>query len=193
MKGKISKRCISLLLAVLMVLSALPIVTLQVFAATNETGLFDSEIGIHLQSQNGICWANGTTAFASAFSTKNKDIFGNYSYSPKTASIQIQNHTNATAKLFFDYAVEGSGIAKIGKDNLSGTGTYSVEIKNNRSANITVTSEKNDNGVNKGIRITVSNIALVNEKAVRTTFKPAENGSYTVSGEKITANILLSH
>ena len=192
MKGKISKRCISLLLAVLMVLSALPIVTLQVFAATNETGLFDSEIGIHLQSQNGICWANGTTAFASAFSTKNKDIFGNYSYSPKTASIQIQNHTNATAKLFFDYAVEGSGIAKIGKDNLSGTGTYSVEIKNNRSANITVTSEKNDNGVNKGIRITVSNIALVNEKAVRTTFKPAENGSYTVSGEKITANIVKS-
>ena len=192
MKGKISKRCISLLLAVLMVLSALPIVTLQVFAATNETGLFDSEIGIHLQSQNGICWANGTTAFASAFSTKNKDIFGNYSYSPKTASIQIQNHTNATAKLFFDYAVEGSGIAKIGKDNLSGTGTYSVEIKNNRSANITVTSEKNDNDVNKGIRITVSNIALVNEKAVRTTFKPAENGSYTVSGEKITANIVKS-
>ncbi len=192
MKGKISKRCISLLLAVLMVLSALPIVTLQVFAATNETGLFDSEIGIHLQSQNGICWANGTTAFASAFSTKNKDIFGNYSYSPKTASIQIQNHTNATAKLFFDYAVEGSGIVKIGKDNLSGTGTYSVEIKNNRSANITVTSEKNDNGVNKGIRITVSNIALVNEKAVRTTFKPAENGSYTVNGEKITANIVKS-
>ena len=67
-----------------------------------------------------------------------------------------------------------------------------MEIKNNRSANITVTSEKNDNGVNKGIRITVSNIALVNEKAVRTTFKPAENGSYTVSGEKITANIVKS-
>ena len=193
MKGKISKRCISLLLAVLMVLSALPIVTLQVFAATNETGLFDSEIGIHLESQNGICWANGTTAFASAFSTKRKDIFGNYSYSSKTASIQIQNHTNATAKLFFDYAVEGSGSAKIGNNNLSGTGTYSVEIKNNRSANITVTSEKNDNGVNKGIRITVSNIALVNDKKdVRTTFKPAENGSYTVNGEKITANIVKS-
>ena len=114
MKGKISKRCISLLLAVLMVLSALPIVTLQVFAATNETGLFDSEIGIHLESQNGICWANGTTAFASAFSTKIMS-----SYLAETASIQIQNHTNATAKLFFDYAVEGSGSAKIGKDNLS--------------------------------------------------------------------------
>ena len=123
MKGKISKRCISLLLAVLMVLSALPIVTLQVFAATNETGLFDSEIGIHLESQNGICWANGTTAFASAFSTKIMS-----SYLAETASIQIQNHTNATAKLFFDYAVEGSGSAKIGKDNLSGTGTHSVVI-----------------------------------------------------------------
>ena len=193
MKGKISKRCISLLLAVLMVLSALPIVTLQVFAATNETGLFDSEIGIHLESQNGICWANGTTAFASAFSTKRKDIFGNYSYSSETASIQIQNHTNATAKLFFDYAVEGSGSAKIGKDNLSGTGTHSVVISNKRSANIKVTSERNDNGVNKGIRITVSNIALVNDKkAVNTTFKPAENGSYTVNGEKITANIVKS-
>ena len=188
MKGKISKRCISLLLAVLMVLSALPIVTLQVFAATNETGLFDSEIGIHLESQNGICWANGTTAFASAFSTKIMS-----SYLAETASIQIQNHTNATAKLFFDYAVEGSGIVKIGKDKLSGTGTYSVEIKNNRSANIKVTSERNDNGVNKGIRITVSNIALVNDKkAVNTTFKPAENGSYTVNGEKITANIVKS-
>ena len=190
MKGKISKRCISLLLAVLMVLSALPIVTLQVFAATNETGLFDSEIGIHLESQNGICWANGTTAFASAFSTKIMS-----SYLAETASIQIQNHTNATAKLFFDYAVEGSGSAKIGngKDNLSGTGTHSVEIKNNRSANIKVTSEKDDNGVNKGIRITVSNIALVNDKKdVRTTFKPAENGSYTVNGEKITANIVKS-
>lgn len=72
MKGKISKRCISLLLAVLMVLSALPIVALQVFAATNETGLFDSEIGIKFINGNGICWANGTTAFASAFSTKGK-------------------------------------------------------------------------------------------------------------------------
>lgn len=195
MKGKISKRCISLLLAVLMVLSALPIVTLQVFAATNETGLFDSEIGIKFINGNGICWANGTTVFASAFSTKEKTIFGNYAYSPKTASIQIQNHTNANAKLFFDYAVEGSGSAKIGngKDNLSGTGTYSVELKNNRSANITVTSEKNDNGVNKGIRITVSNIALVKDiKDVDTTFKPAENGSYTVNGEKITANIVKS-
>lgn len=188
MKGKISKRCISLLLAVLMVLSALPIVTLQVFAATNETGLFDSEIGIHLESQNGICWANGTTAFASAFSTKIMS-----SYLAETASIQIQNHTNATAKLFFDYAVEGSGSAKIGKDNLSGTGTHSVVISNKRSANIKVTSERNDNGVNKGIRITVSNIALVNDKkAVNTTFKPAENGSYTVNGEKITANIVKS-
>ena len=188
MKGKISKRCISLLLAVLMVLSALPIVTLQVFAATNETGLFDSEIGIHLESQNGICWANGTTAFASAFSTKIMS-----SYLAETASIQIQNHTNATAKLFFDYAVEGNGSAKIGKDNLSGTGTYSVVISNKRSANIKVTSERNDNGVNKGIRITVSNIALVNDKKnVHTTFKPAENGSYTVNGEKITANILKS-
>ena len=193
MKGKISKRCISLLLAVLMVLSALPIVTLQVFAATNETGLFDSEIGIKFINGNGICWANGTTAFASAFSTKRKDIFGNYSYSPKTASIQIQNHTNATAKLFFDYAVEGSGIVKIGEDKLSGTGTYSVVISNNKSANIKVTSGKDDNGVNKGIRITVSNIALVNDKkGVKTTFKPAENGSYTVNGEKITANIVKS-
>ena len=193
MKGKISKRCISLLLAVLMVLSALPIVTLQVFAATNETGLFDSEIGIKFINGNGICWANGTTAFASAFSTKRKDIFGNYSYSPKTASIQIQNHTNATAKLFFDYAVEGSGIVKIGEDKLSGTGTYSVVISNNKSANIKVTSGKDDNGVNKGIRITDSNIALVNDKkGVKTTFKPAENGSYTVNGEKITANIVKS-
>ena len=193
MKGKISKRCISLLLAVLMVLSALPIVTLQVFAATNETGLFDSEIGIKFINGNGICWANGTTAFASAFSTKRKDIFGNYSYSPKTASIQIQNHTNATAKLFFDYAVEGSGIVKIGEGKLSGTGTYSVVISNNKSANIKVTSGKDDNGVNKGIRITVSNIALVNDKkGVKTTFKPAENGSYTVNGEKITANIVKS-
>ena len=194
MKGKISKRCISLLLAVLMVLSALPIVTLQVFAATNETGLFDSEIGIVLKSANGICWANGTTAFASAFSTKDKNIFGKYSYSSKIASIQIQNHTNAPAKLFFDYAVEGSGIATIGKDNLSGTGTYSVVIDNKaRAATIKVTSEGSDNGVNKGIRITVSNIALVNDKkAVKTTFKPAENGSYTVNGETITANIVKS-
>lgn len=190
MKGKISKRCISLLLAVLMVLSALPIVTLQVFAATNETGLFDSEIGINFINENGICWANGTTAFASAFSTKTKNPLGdNYLYSLKTASIQIQNKTNATAKLFFDYAVEGSGSAEIGSNKLSGTGTYSVEIRNRRSANIKVTSKKDD----KGIRITVSNIALVNyKKAVNTTFKPAENGSYTVNGEKITANIVKS-
>ena len=193
MKGKISKRCISLLLAVFMVLSALPIVTLQVFAATNKTGLFDNEIGLNLSSGNGTCWANGTTAFASAFSTKSKDLLGNYLYSSKTASIQIQNKTNATAKLFFDYAVEGSGSAKIGSNKLSGTGTYSVEISNRKSANIKVTSEKNDNGVNKGIRITVSNIALVNDKkAVETTFKPAENGSYTVNGEKITTNIVKS-
>ena len=188
MKGKISKRCISLLLAVLMVLSALPIVTLQVFAATNETGLFDSEIGIKFINGNGICWANGTTAFASAFSTKSGT-----SYGTTKASIQIQNHTNANAKLFFDYAVEGSGSAKIGNGKVSGTGTYSVELKKNRSANITVTSGKDDNGVNKGIRITVSNIALVKDiKDVDTTFKPAENGSYTVNGDKITANIVKS-
>lgn len=66
-------------------------------------------------------------------------------------------------------------------------------ISNNKSANIKVTSGKDDNGVNKGIRITVSNIALVNDKkGVKTTFKPAENGSYTVNGEKL-LQILLSH
>lgn len=188
MKGKISKRCISLLLAVLMVLSALPIVTLQVFAATNETGLFDSEIGIDLKSANGICWANGTTAFASAFSTKILSA-----YLPQTALIKIINNTNTDAKLFFDYAVEGSGSATIGRDDLSGTGTCSVEIKSTKYATINLKSERSDNGINKGIRITVSNIALVNDqKNVKTIFKPAENGSYTVNGEKITENIVKS-
>ena len=174
------KRFLSLVLCMCMVMALLPNVTMTAFAATSGTvtGLADENIGLSFTGDADDAWsANGTSIIGAATSTSGCEG-KNYK-----STLTITNKKSTTATLSFDYSIEqNDGKIQVDGTEVSSGASFTKELAANESVNVYIKS-----GSTTATKITLTNVVLVSNVNATVTFEPAENGSYTVDGEPITA------
>ena len=178
---RISKRFLSLLLVAVMVLALVPAITLPAFAATSGTvtGLADENIGLSYSGDADDAWsANGTSITGAATSTG-----GTCSDTSHKSTLTITNKKSTTATLSFDYAIEqNSGTIQVDGTKVTAGSKFSKELAPNASIKVYIESDS----TSAATRITMTNVVLVSNANATATFVPAENGTYTVDGKRIT-------
>ena len=178
---RISKRFLSLLLVAVMVLALVPAITLPAFAATSGTvtGLADEHIGLSFSGTADDAWsANGTSITGAATSTG-----GTCSDTSHKSTLTITNKKSTTATLSFDYAIEqNSGTIQVDGTKVTAGSKFSKELAPNASIKVYIES----GSTSAATKITMTNVVLVSNANATATFVPAENGTYTVDGKRIT-------
>ena len=178
---RISKRFLSLLLVAVMVLALVPAITLPAFAATSGTvtGLADENIGLSYSGDADDAWsANGTSITGAATSTG-----GTCSETSHKSTLTITNKKSTTATLSFDYAIEqDSGTIQVDGTKVTAGSKFSKELAPNASIKVYIES----GSTSAATKITMTNVVLVSNANATATFVPAENGTYTVDGKRIT-------
>jgi len=177
---QVFKRFLSLALAMLMVLTLLPAMTTTAWAATSGTvtGLADENIGLSYSGTAEDAWsANGTSIIGAATSTSGTCSSTNYE-----STLTIKNNKATKATLSFTYAIEqNSGTIKVGGGSVTANGSFSRELAAGGTIEVYIQS-----GSTTATKITMTNVALVSDVTATATFVPAENGTYTVDGNRIT-------
>ena len=175
------KRFLSLVLCMCMVMALLPNVTMTAFAATSGTvtGLADENIGLSFTGDADDAWsANGTSIIGAATSTGG--TCGNTSYK---STLTITNKKSTTATLSFDYSIEqNSGKIQVDGTEVSSGASFTKELATNESVKVYIQS----GSTSAATKITLTNVVLVSDVNATATFVPAENGTYTVDGKRIT-------
>ena len=181
------RRFMSLLLSILMVAALLPIASTTAYAAAI-SGLTDTTIG--LDGDSDYWTANGTqitgSVTGSAAGTCSSASSGN-------DTLTITNNKADYAVLSFSYEVtanDNSGTIQIDGEAIANsskgaTGNYSKELEKGDSVTIYLASATG--AYTTSIKLTDLNLVIV--ASATTTFEVAENGSYTVDGTKITAQM----
>ena len=187
------KRALALVLALVMIIGMAPAMTLHAHAATTIT-LDDTTIGVSggdASNKNGAASWNGS---GKSVSGSVKGYVSLVIFDKQVNSkLTITNNRAGTAVLKFDYnfvAATGSDYVKFGSgSNLNGsqTGSYSVELA--AGASLVIQHAATGNATST---LTLTDIQLIEDKTVTSTFLPGENGSYTVDGAEITAATELS-
>ena len=172
------KRSVSFLLAVLMVLSLMPRLTLRADAA-ELSGLADDGIGLaYTEATNSgtVEWsANGTQITGTVMGKKNGPT-----YKVETSTLTLTNNKGTNAKLTFDYSFEQvKGTLTIGGTSYTGSGSFSCELADKETLQIALAV--NNNGSQNKAVLTITNLSVVAERDTTTTFRKAENGTYTVT------------
>ena len=175
------KRFLSLVLCMCMVMALLPNVTMTAFAATSGTvtGLADENIGLSFTGDADDAWsANGTGIIGAATSTG-----GTCSDTSHKSTLTITNKKSTTATLSFVYSIEQNGgkIQVDGKE-VSSSASFTKELAANESVKVYIES----GSTSAATKITLTNVVLVSDVNATATFVPAENGTYTVDGKRIT-------
>ena len=181
MVKRIGRRFVSLLLTFVTVLTMLPAMTLPALAEASGTvtGLTDENIGLSFTGDADDAWsANGTSIIGAATST------GGCSGKDYTSTLTITNKKNTKATLSFDYdvTVNGGTINVDKSNNVNAGGKFSKELEANESVKVYIKSGSTD----AATMITLTNVVLVSDVNATATFVPAENGTYTVDGKRIT-------
>lgn len=175
------KRFLSLVLCMCMVMALLPNVTMTAFAATSGTvtGLADENIGLSFTGDADNAWsANGTSIIGAATSTG-----GTCSDTSYKSTLTITNKKSTTATLSFDYAIEqNSGTIQVDGKEVSSGASFTKELAANESVKVYIKS----GSTSAATKITMTNVVLVSDVNATATFVPAENGTYTVDGKRIT-------
>lgn len=181
------RRFMSLLLSTLMVAALLPAASTTAYAAAI-SGLTDTTIG--LDGDSDYWTANGTqingSVAGSAATTCSSASSGN-------DTLTITNNKADYAVLSFSYEVtanDNSGTIQIDGEAIANsskgaTGNYSKELEKGDSVTIYLASATG--AYTTSIKLTDLNLVIV--ASATTTFEVAENGSYTVDGTKITAQM----
>ena len=179
MVKRIGRRFVSLLLTFVTVLTMLPAMTLPALAETSGTvtGLTDENIGLSFTGDADDAWsANGTSIIGAATST------GGCSGKSYNSTLEIKNKKSTTATLSFDYSIEqNSGTIKVAGTSVTTKGSFSGELAAGGTIKVYIES-----GSTTATKITMTNVALVSDVTATATFVPAENGTYTVDGKRIT-------
>lgn len=171
----ITKRIFSLTLVAMMLFSMLPGVSMMTYAATVQL----SVNGLSASNDGGEWTANGNSVIGSATGRSG----GCSSDSAGTGSLTLTNNKSTDALLSFDYELSlNGGSVQIDGNGVNTKGHFEKNIAPNSSVIIKITSKAGTNTTS----VTLSNISLIVEKDVTTTFIPAENGSYTVDGTAVT-------
>ena len=174
------KRFLSLVLCMCMVMALLPNVTLTVLAATSGTvtGLADENIGLSFTGDADDAWsANGMSIIGAATST------GGCNGKDYKSTLTITNKKSTTATLSFDYSIEqNSGKIQVDGTEVSSGASFTKELATNESVKVYIQS----GSTSAATKITLTNVVLVSDVNATATFVPAENGTYTVDGKRIT-------
>lgn len=180
MVKRIGRRFVSLLLTFVTILTMLPAMTLPALAAKNGTvtGLADENIGLSFSGEAEEAWiANGTQIVGAA--TSEGGTCGDTAYS---STLTITNKRTTEATLSFDYAIEqNNGTIEVNGTKVTAGGKFSNELAPNASIKVYISS----GSTSAATKITMTNVTLVYNVTATVTFRPAENGSYTVDGKAI--------
>ncbi len=172
------RRIAAIVLTLAMMATMLPIFSLSASAAGSLT-VSDSNIGLAWtdasNSKGSANWtASGTTITGTA--TGYKMIISR----SITTKLTITNNYAETRTLSFSYTLSGGGSVS----GISGN-AYSGDLAAGASLTITLTSPS---GASSNT-LTITNIQLIGNSNVTTTFQPGEGGSYTVDGTAVTAEV----
>ena len=180
MVKRIGRRFVSLLLTFVTVLTMLPAMTLPALAANNGTvtGLADENIGLSFTGDADNAWSANGTSITGAATSKG----GTCSDTSYQSTLTITNKKSTTATLSFDYTIElNNGTIQV-NGKVPADGTFSKELAANESVKVYIKS----GSTSAATKITLTNVVLVSEVNATATFVPAENGTYTVDGKRIT-------
>ncbi|MFB2020518.1 InlB B-repeat-containing protein [Pseudoflavonifractor sp. P01025] len=182
---RIWKRFTSLLLSAVMLLSFFAAYPMPAYAAVSGTltGLSNADIiATYTGTDDG---ANSSWAVTGGNSISGSVIgtAGMCSGSHYNTTLTITNNKPTAAILSFDYAIaQNSGSIQVAGTTVTANGSYSATIEAGSSINIYIGSGSTDNATT----IDITNLNLIADVQATTTFRPAENGSYTVDGEAVT-------
>ena len=183
MVKRIGRRFVSLLLTFVTILTLLPAITLPALAVTSGTvtGLANENIGLSFSGAADNAWsAGGMQIIGKVRSTPGSGCSGNKNY---RSTLTITNKKTTTATLSFDYTVVVSeGTILVDNTTTTANGSFSKELGAGGTVEVEITS----GSTSADTQITITNISLVVDVSATVTFQPAENGSYTVNGKKIT-------
>ena len=178
----VSKRLISLVISFAIIIVTVPCLPITSFAATSGTlsempdGL-EATWSVTNETYAGV--VQNTTAGTVTVNAKKSE-----GCNPEhTATVTIKNNKSLAATLSFDYTLTlSSGTITIDGTSVTAAGSFSKEIAAGASIEISVTSGSTTDNTSLVLK-TISFYANVD---ATTTFVPAENGSFTVDGVKIT-------
>ena len=175
----ILKRLLSLTLVLAMAVSMMPAVSMPAYAATggNITGLHDKNIGLSFSGSADDAWsAKGEVIKGSVQQP------GGCGTNERNSTLVIKNNKATAAVLSFKYtAKKNYGSVQIVGTDVSESGSYSEEIAAGTSISVYINAGSNS----AATEITMTNVKLISDINVKTTFKPAENGSYTVNSKTV--------
>ena len=183
MKGRITERFVALLLVALTIMAFLPSVTLPTAAAMSGTvaGLSDENIGLSFKGDADNAWsATATGVIGKVRSTPGAGCNSSSNY---RSTLTITNKKATKATLSFDYTVVVSGgTILVNYTTVTANGSSRIELEAGGTVEVEITSGSTD----ADTMITMTNVKLVSDVTATTTFLPAESGSYTVDGKKVT-------
>lgn len=181
---RIGRRFVSLLLTFVTILTLLPAMTLPALAATSGTvtGLSNTDIGLNFTGTADGAWnAGGAQIIGKVKSTSGSGCGASDTKYRSTLTITNKKSTKAT--LSFDYTVVPSaGTILVNNTTTTTDGSFEKEL----DAGGTIEIEIESGSTSADTKITITNISLLADVSATVTFLPAENGSYTVNGKKIT-------
>lgn len=180
---QVLKRFMAMLLSIIMVCLLLPVTAM---AATTLEGLSDPNIALSYDGGDENTW----TVAKDSVTGNVKSTGDSCNPTVTTSTLTIKNNSGKSAKLFFNYSVElNGGTVKIGGDSVESNGEYEIEFTDETgSTQIIIESGSVDNNTS----VTITNIRLIIEQDVTTTFQKAENGNYSVDGETISENKVIT-
>lgn len=184
MVKRIGRRFVSLLLTFVTVLTMLPAMTLPALAAErgSVTGLSDTDIVLSYDGSKTDTWAALCTTITGTAQSE-KDTCDKATSNSST--LTITNNKNTPATLSFDYAVTVSGgTIKVNGKLVTAGETFSKKLPHGKTVKVYIES----GNTSAETKITMTNVKLVADVSATVNFMPAENGSYTVDGEAITAD-----
>ncbi|MBQ8623882.1 MAG: InlB B-repeat-containing protein, partial [Oscillospiraceae bacterium] len=175
-----SKRFLSLMLALLMVIALVPEITVEVSAAVSDT-----------LSVDGLTYAESGTQITTSWTLSGNTIEGSVTgeadgcnNNSGKSTLTLTNNLNTAAVLSFDYILTlNSGTITIDGAGVTAKGSFEKELSSGGSIAIALTSKEGAYTTS----ISITNITLAVDTQVTTTFKTAANGSYTVDGTAVTA------
>ena len=184
MVKRISRRFVSLLLTFVTILTMLPAMTLPALAATSGdvNGLSNTDIGLSFTGTADNAWtAGGAQITGKVISTAGTGCGA--SDNKYRSTLTITNKKSSKATLSFDYTVVVSGGTILVDTTTTTTkGSFKRELEAGGKIEVEIESGSTSDET----KIMITNISLVVDVSATVTFQPAENGSYTVNGKKIT-------
>lgn len=180
----VSKRLISLVISFAIIIVTMPCLPITSFAATSGT-LVEMPDGLEATwSVTNETYAGVVQNTTAGTVTVNAKKASETSCNPEhTATVTIKNNKSLAATLSFDYTLTlSSGTITIDGTSVTAAGSFSKEIAAGASIEISVKS----GSTTANTSLVLKTISFYANVDATTTFVPAENGSFTVDGVKIT-------